>query len=231
MRIQLLNTSTALSPDRLASITAATQTQITRDFAPAWGISATLTATTKDNGDIPIHVVDTDADAPPDALAWHTVDNRNRPYGIIPMKVILADGADAGPTIGHEVLELMADPLCNKTSIGPRPNSKVGHAWWSFEDCDPVENDSYAIGSEQVTNFVLPSWFQAGSKGPWDHMGKLHAPFTLTSGGYAQYTLNGRSWKQIVKNELAQHRVSPSIHCRKARRIRALAKLLGLLAA
>jgi hypothetical protein len=36
-----------------------------------------------------------------------------------------------------------------------------------------------------VSNFILPAWFNPLDKtGPWDALGRLHGPFTMTKGGY-----------------------------------------------
>ena len=44
----------------------------------------------------------------------------------------------------------------------------------------------------QVANYVLPSWFIPGSKGPYDHMNSLNAPFQLSVGGYWNIIENGK---------------------------------------
>lgn len=35
-----------------------------------------------------------------------------------------------------------------------------------------------------VSNYVLPSWFDPNGKYPYDRMGLLKAPLTMTAGGY-----------------------------------------------
>lgn len=61
-------------------------------------------------------------------------------------------------------------------------------------NCDAVEGDSYTktvtmpiTGETQdllVSNFVLPSWYDETGSYPYDKMGLLQAPFTMTQGGY-----------------------------------------------
>lgn len=218
LQIQILNQSTLISNEKLDPIVSALQIQVTRDFAKYYGISATLTRTNSDNGQIPIYIVDEVADAPKGAVAWHTVTDKGLPYGIIPMKIVLDDGEDVGPTISHELLELLADPNCNTTKSA---KYKGHQAYLAYEDCDPVENDSYAINGINVSNFVFPSWFVVGAKGPFDFMGKLLAPLTMTPGGYLQYEY-GNKWHQAVDNETKTRKLALNnhIHSRQVRRIR-----------
>lgn len=205
MRIQILNQNTIVSHGRVQAVTAGLQIQIDRDFAPAYGITAKLTATKEDNGDIPIYLVDEVPDAPPGALAWHTVDDKNRPFGILPIKLIMAEEGIIGPTLSHELTELLADPDIVKTAITMFRGERHEIA---YEVADPVEADTYTIttkhGDIRVSNFVLPSWFNSTAQGPYDYMELLKAPLTLTAGGYMQYLENGQ-WKQIQAEDSHNH--------------------------
>lgn len=195
MYIQIVNQTTLVSTLDLQAIVDALGQQIMNDFYPAYAISADLEQTTEDNGDWPIYIVDSVADAPPGALAWHTVDDQGRPYGIVPLQTVIDDGYDIGPTISHELLELLADPYCITALLA---NYNGGPAMISYEVCDPVENDEYEIGNVPVSNFVLPNWFVNNSDGPWDQLGKLSGELKMTPGGYFQYfdgawqSVNGR---------------------------------------
>src|SRR5579883_1748887 len=121
--IQILNLSRHITQEQLAPIVAALQTQLDRDFTPAYGAAyaARLTLTAADNGETPIYLVDSDAEAPPGALAWHTADGYGRAYGVVPMDIVRAYGADPAPTLGHELLELLADPSCERTANAVYP--------------------------------------------------------------------------------------------------------------
>jgi hypothetical protein len=223
-QIQILNKSTLISNASLSRIVAALQVQVNRDFTPIYNVGATLTLTSQDNGMTPIYIVNTVAGAPPGALAWHTVDNQGRPYGIIPMRIVLQAGAAPGPTISHELLELMADPTTNtsKVAVWP-PNSRLP-ANIAYEDCDPVEDDSYSIttprGAAGVSNFVLPSWFVPNSQGPWDFLQRLSGPLTMTPGGYLQWQRSGGPWNQVEAAHVRGFRACPNYHSRVYRRVR-----------
>jgi hypothetical protein len=72
--------------------------------------------------------------------------------------------------------------------------------WWKMPDGrevaaevgDPVEGDSYPVTvtiaghtrTIQMSNFILPAWKDPASKGPYDYLGLLKAPFAMTPGGY-----------------------------------------------
>lgn len=214
--IQILNQSMLMSNVKLAQIIEALQIQVSRDFASVYNIDAKLTLTTQDNGDIPIYIVDTVADAPAGALAWHTVNDKGLPYGIIPMKIVLDDGENPSPTISHELLELLADPYCNTTKTAVYKDKK---SLLAYEDCDPVESDAYIVHGIHVSNFVFPSWFVVGAKGPYDFMRKLTAPLSMTKGGYLQYEVGG-AWNQVVDDDTKARKVCPHHHSRQARRLR-----------
>lgn len=129
------------------------------------------------NGEIRVMtVMDTiDVDG---ALGYHTDE-----LGLIFARILAGNNAESGP---HEVCEENLDPDCAQWK--PMPDGREV----AFESCDPVEGDSYlqdaTIGDETrqipVSNYVLPSYFDPSGRHPFDRMGKLKAPFTMTDGGY-----------------------------------------------
>jgi hypothetical protein len=132
-----------------------------------------------------IGLFDTIADA--GALGWHSVDDKGRVYGQIAAAPSLDHGSGTltGPyavsaTLSHEVLETLGDRFCTgwaETGRGLLIAQELG---------DPVEADGYEIKGVRVSNFVLPTWFDAsgGSPGPFDWLGTLRAPFSMSKGGY-----------------------------------------------
>jgi len=95
-------------------------------------------------------------------------------------------------TISHEACEIMGNPEINSW------RQMISGTLTAQELCDAVENDVYniSINGKQVSvsNFLLPAWFdyspEAGSK--FDYLGKLKAPFTMTSGGYLILMTKGK---------------------------------------
>ena len=62
--------------------------------------------------------------------------------------------------LSHEILEMLADPYI---VTAPRYAGST-----LVEVCDPVEFVPYTIDGVAVSDFVLPSWFQPRSQGPFD---------------------------------------------------------------
>ncbi len=211
MQVQLVNQSKIVEAD-FDNLITALQSQLVNDFYQK-GHSVS-----RDLGDGILYVMDTDADAPPDAAGWHTTDDQGRPYGIIPIAIL---GDDYSATISHELLEMIADPYCGASIYSYWNNRRAS---LSYEVCDPVENDEYPVTINDVTimlsNFVLPAWWHKGTKGPFDFMRKLQAPLTMTPGGYVQYHQGG-SWHQDFSPDAKAIRRNPSNHCRRRRRERA----------
>jgi hypothetical protein len=170
----------------LDAIAEALTIQIERDFAPAWGV-APREVRVGGSGD-KIHVFDSAHQA--DEFGWHTVDGHGLPYAHVFVAGSLATGSDwmsgedsVATTLGHEALEMLADPAANQYAFD-------GHnRLWACEVCDPVQADAYRITAGglrvPVTDFVLPSFFNAWGQAPYDHLSVLEAPFTLAKGGYA----------------------------------------------
>jgi hypothetical protein len=106
-----------------------------------------------------------------------------------------ADPLDA-TTPSHEGLETRGDVPCDVWIP-----SGVDGVRLAAESADGVEDTSYPIvvddvegqapRSIRVSNFVLPAWFVLGSPGPWDYLGVLSGPQTLTEGGYVIKDDNG----------------------------------------
>jgi hypothetical protein len=170
--------------------------QIARDVAPAWGLAAVPVVFTQAQlpaGARALFLVDTCDD--PEALGYHTESSGAVESGFIGCKPELDAGAKVltGPyavsTIGsHEVAELFVDQHVNLYADTGRGFSVA------YEISDPVQSDFYEIDGVAVSNFVTDRWFDpetpAGTK--TDFMGKLHAPFTLSPGGYWVEMRDGR---------------------------------------
>jgi hypothetical protein len=129
------------------------------------------------NGEIRVMTVQDVIDVA-DALGYHTDE-----LGLIFARVLAENNAESGP---HECCEESLDPDCSVWK--PMPDGREV----AFESCDPVEGDHYlqdaTVGTETrqipVSNYVLPSYFDPNGQAPFDRMGKLTAPFTMTDGGY-----------------------------------------------
>ena len=195
--IALVNKSTLLTAAQMAILAALLTAQDAQQFAPAYGL-VPETASVCDQAQVPkgtqaIVFVD-DADEP-GALGYH-VDEGGFASSIVGVKTIYDSGGTFATgsnsvtvTAGHEWIEMRVDPATNRW----RDNGAGGMQ--IEEPGDPVENDSgNAIGITDpttgeiitcaCTNFVRPAYFDPQSKGPYDYLGTLTAPFTLSAGGY-----------------------------------------------
>jgi hypothetical protein len=204
--LALVNHSNRMTDAQLAIIAAAVQTQVARDFAVAWGLSATsVIAVAKGHpappGSPSIAVIDVpDVDG---ALGYHT-DDGGVYDGFVFCNPVLDNGGSilgspahpeepgVASVISHEVLELLGDPTCNRwIDCGSEyVVSGVSFTEVADEKCDPCEGDGYVIGVGKapvvVSNFLLPTWFDplAPTTVKTDFMGKLRGQFSMDAGGY-----------------------------------------------
>ena len=168
-----------------AFIVAACDLQMRRDFCPAWGLEPWPCSPFSGLSGLKAAdyhpVFGQDNIGTPDALGFH-----DDQAGYIYSRWMVSRDPIDGTTPSHEDLEMRGDPDCNQ--------------WWRMPDgretaseaCDAVEGDSYPIEVSiaghsrkiMVSNFVLPAWWTPGAPGPYDFLGKLKAPFTMTAGGY-----------------------------------------------
>jgi hypothetical protein len=96
----------------------------------------------------------------------------------------------------HELAEMLVDPYiaaCFQTGDTRFHALEVG---------DPVEDDSLGFSYEGVllSDFALPTWFQPGAAGPYDHCGHCTRPLQVLTNGYAQYYDSGTGWHQVGPN-------------------------------
>ena len=122
-------------------------------------------------------------------------------------------------TVSHEVFELLVDPLCNSWwDIGD------GQTLFASETCDPVESNvvvanvlvtpaktTYNVITKKnvvsipavyqlvgLSDWILPAWSDPqATKGPFNHLNTLKAPFTLDKGGYGIQLIGGQ-FKQVT---------------------------------
>src|SRR5262249_26348784 len=150
------------------------QTQVSRDFAPLWGVDARVrVAAAPDDGDEVVWLADDVRQAaallpefpPPAAVAPGPAPGRRDapgagaggPAGPRPCGVVLVDSGEPWQAaLSHELLELLADPLLRLAAEAVHAGEP---AWFALEVCDPVAGDDYEIDGVPVANFVLPTWF------------------------------------------------------------------------
>lgn len=202
--IFVVNKSTLVSNTDVKAMTQACATQVRMHAAPVWGLMPIPVIYTSDEKSAPrgawvIAVLDDPDQA--DALGWHTEDQGDLIYGRIFARPVLTNGGAAltgtlsvSSVLSHEVLETLCDP-----HVCLWANDATGQMW-ALEVCDPVESDSYAIGTVMVSNFVSPHFFDAQARPGemLDWQGKCAGPFEMSRGGYAVVIPPGNSQPQQV---------------------------------
>jgi hypothetical protein len=195
------NHSTLVNDNAVAKVVEHLQTQLQRDFNPAWGITADVWFW--DNSKpIPadywqLAVFDTSDVA--NALGYHDLTATGMPLGKVFIKTTVDNGLAWSVTLSHELLEMLIDPYVNLTAFIQTANTKG--VFVAYEVGDPVEDDTlgYAINSVLVSDFVLPSYFVPGATGPYDFCGHITAPLQLIPGGYLSVfdVKKGSGWVEL----------------------------------
>ena len=204
MEIVYLKDQTAkLEQSDIDLIARACDVQQSRDFAPSCGRSPDF-AVVASQPNVP-HIVGILKDTRPDqpgTLADHFVNADGNGEIEIFIGEVLANkgtiiqGANSvSASVSHEINEYRGDPFTNEwIDTNGMLVDEHGKPWKEVcnENCDPVEDEGYAIninGKEVwVSNFVLPAWRNPFLKVPTrrDFLGLLphDKAFTKTKDGY-----------------------------------------------
>ena len=206
-QIQIVNQSTVVDPTKFQQTVLACSLQVSGDFAPSWGGATAFLQGVSHPPGTPyqpqhetIYVVD-DADQA-DALGYHELTATDKPIGFVFARTALTDRTPWSLTLSHELLEQIVDPYVCTCAVVPGIQGNARVMAVEYEICDPVEQDAYVRAGVEVSNFVLPAWFQpvTGAVGPYDFLKKLTAPLSATAGGYIGFTSDLRTWQQQVYN-------------------------------
>jgi hypothetical protein len=226
IQIAVVNACTCLTDAQIEQAVAALQIQVSRDFAPAWGVDAQLTFFPKGQtpplGQSQLIVMDTSDDA--QALGHHDLTADGFPIGKSFAKSDLDGGYSWTVTLSHELLEMIADPSINL--IAEIDNADGTSLFIAYEIADPVESDAagYDIDGIRVSNFVLPSYFESfhkpGTK--YDFCGLLRGPApAMLPDGYLSILDPQKGWQQRNAEHVAGRSVAvqrPRVGSRRERR-------------
>lgn len=223
IKIAVINKSTVVKNDsQLVKVVAALQKQVSRDFAPAWGIDADLRLVAPNSKPAAnewwLVILDNSDQA--GALGYHDITSKGLPLGKVFAKTDLTYGEDWACTASHELLEMLADPTINLTVF--EENTANGGVLYAYEVCDACEDEKFAykIDGVLVSDFVYPAWFESFRKtGQFDFMKKISKPLQLLSGGYiGMYNIkNGGGWTQKTP-EKVNMRSRAAVGSRRERR-------------
>lgn len=220
MLIAVINESTLVTNDQVNTMCEAIQIQMDLHVLPAWNMKSGTIRFYADKTTVPgyawiVSMLDNSTVA--GALGYHAEDN-DKVDGFIFAQPVLSNAGvvlydPANPqnvtvssVLSHEVCEMIGDRFAAYWSDGPSITQGNEYA---LELCDPVEGDSYAVdvnGTQvSLSNFVFPSWFNAEATVPlnlpFDYLGKLTAPFTMTKGGYMIVRTSG-TVQQVFGEEM-----------------------------
>jgi hypothetical protein len=210
MIISVINhTAGLISDSELQTVLRAINHQIAEDFAPHWGMSATLKleghaiSPLSSSAQEVQRAVDMRGDAV--IYLWHPVDTRGSlgyharnfmgvPYGFVFPAISDALRETWTVALSHEALEMIADPDVNLLVMGPHPANPRQTVFHWYEMCDAVQSEAYEIDGVPVSNFVLPLYFtsseELGSRNDFLNLGKMGRPlpsFGVTPGGYVGF--------------------------------------------
>jgi hypothetical protein len=231
IRIAIINRSSVLTDAEVGAAVPAFQTQIDRDFGPAWGVAATLRFAPEGPQPGEWWLVILDNSDAAGALGYHDLTNEGLPISKAFAKSDQTFGVSWSVTVTHELLEMLIDPNINLTVFDQGP---VGARLYAYEVCDACEADQFAyeIDGVLVTDFVLPSWFesfrQPGST-PFDFRNLISAPFELLEGGYIGVNdiARGIGWFQAVAEATNALAVAPPGSRRQRRSVAPDKRLLS----
>ncbi len=204
MLISVVNFTKTLKDEDVHAVIRAVNAQIALDFEPYWHMGARLRlegggsrldrqAPRELRGDAILYLWDRHADVS-DATGYHFANHHGLPFGFVFSQIAKELQEPWSVTLSHEALELIADPEANTMVAGPHPGQRHRYAFYWYEVCDPVQEETYRVQGVEVSNFVLPSYFSAMPTpgGHNDFLGRRHKgkrlpAFGVNPGGYLGY--------------------------------------------
>ena len=225
IKVSIINESTVLADAQVRAAVTDLETQVHKDFAPAWGIDADLAfvpkGATPASGSWWLAVLDDTDQA--SALGYHDLTPEGLPEGKVFAGTDLKLNLQWTVTASHELLEMLADPDIDLAAVQSDPNTGNPTRLYAYEVCDACEDDQfgYTVGKTLVSDFVFPSWFESfWSPGgtQFDQRHKIQQAFQILAGGYigvldlpsgsGWYTINaeGRPWEYRMRAPIGSRR-------------------------
>lgn len=197
-----------VTSSHLLQIASAVTVQLNRDVSPHWGGTHLLRVSDASEimpGEVPIAILDELPDAP-GAVAYHDVQGNGvaAVFASLAMCNSILSGSDSlSVAISHECVESIGNPAVNLWV-----DDSLGNEW-CHELCDAVEASTYPISGVDVSDFVLPAFWDRGVAGPYSHLGVPSVPFGTASGGYQIIRTSGTNEHQT---ELESHEPKALYH-------------------
>jgi hypothetical protein len=182
----------------LSRVAAVLQKQVSRDLKPLWNVDATVEVY-KTLEDVPISywplIIKRDIEIV-GANGIHS-SRDGRPFALVTYR------KDWSRTASHELVDMLVDPLGNRTIPAPSPNpaDKNKQVNILVEIAQPVEGDerAYQIDGVLVTDFVTPAFYDPArnKKSRYSFTGSATEPLKILKGGFL-------SWVDRETEELSQ---------------------------
>jgi len=184
MNLALVSEVPDVEMSELTRVASALQKQITRDFAPVWGMSADIAAFSSLT-DVPVdYWIVTLCFSVPDGSGGHR-DADGRPAAFVEWT------DDWSLSASHEVLEMLADPWGKRLIAGPSLNPDQGRVEYLVEISDPCQaiDCAYTINGELVSDFYTPRFFDpvAADGVRYSFSGRIKHPREVLKGGYLSW--------------------------------------------
>jgi hypothetical protein len=181
--LAVVSTSESVPESELRRVAAAVETQLERDFRPAWGLTASLTVYARPD-DLPAGawpVVVADDIGVPDVASFHS-DSDGTPITMI----TAMDGWSR--MLSHDCLEMLVSPFNRYVVEVPSPKPDQGRVLLLVQVCDPCASPecAYEIDGVTVADFLTPGYLTpvGAAQTPVDHVGALKSPLDVAPGGY-----------------------------------------------
>ena len=183
--LALVSESEQVPSSALGVVAAALQVQVLRDFAPAWGITATVDAfESLDQVPVSYYPMIIRDQLPAGAAGIH-LDQDFTPYALI------RPSNRWTLTASHEALEMLADPFGIRLEAADSIKPDQGLVEYLVEVCDASEAVpfSYRINGVVVSDFYLPSFFDPVTNGRvrYSFTGAISRPLEVVKGGYLSW--------------------------------------------
>lgn len=194
---------------QLHMIAQAVTVQLDRDLSPHWGGSHMVRVGESPSpeilpGEIAFALVD-ELPSTPGAVAYHDVQGNGVAVAFEALSMcnsVLTGPDSVSVAISHECCETVGNPSVNLWADDGRGNE------WAHELCDAVEAFSYTINGLDVSDFLLPSFFDVvGTAGPYSFGGHVSMPSQTGQGGYQIHRTSGTNEGQVT----ALHSDAPHI--------------------
>jgi hypothetical protein len=225
IKISFFNESTVLKDSDVKLAITPLQTQVTKDFAPVWGVEADLTFFPKGT-QIPTNAwqigIFDDSDQA-GALGYHDLTPDGLPLGKVFAKTDQEYKSEWTVTASHELLEMLGDPDINLYGLW---QDGWVITFYAYEVCDACEADKYGykINGVLVSDFVYPAWFEGFRKKgstQFDFGKQIQEPFQLLDGGYAAIydaSYNNGWMQQYPQGAKMAYAQRPHVGSRRERR-------------